>query len=416
MNKLGKYSFGIGDRFGHQGTAQLKAILEAKDKKIDITPVWNKSYREHSIIKSKSSDTRKAADYAVKSLNWQGQYFVDADHINMSNVDLFIDSSDFFTIDVADFIGKSSDEQAVQESMNKHQRFLDNINIPKLSTPISLSEKELKNYISKYLYAAKEAGKIYRHILEKKGNNNFIAEISFDEVSKPQSPSELLIILALLSDEQIPFQTIAPRFSGRFNKGVDYVGDLSKFAIEFEDDLLIIDYAIKEFALPENLKLSIHSGSDKFSIYPIIGNLIKKHEKGIHVKTAGTTWLEEVIGLALAGNDSLQFVKQIYSEAFSRIDELCNPYAEVIDIDIEKLPHPGMVKKWNAEKFANTLRHIPDHTDYNSGFRQLIHVGYKIAAEHKDVYETYLKKYADIVGKQVSENIYNRHICRLFDL
>ncbi len=69
---------------------------------------------------------------------------------------------------------------------------------------------------------------------------------------------------------------------------------------------------MKEFGLPANLKLSIHSGSDKFSIYPIMGELIKKHDKGIHIKTAGTTWLEEVIGLSLASDESLMLAKKIY--------------------------------------------------------------------------------------------------------
>jgi len=115
-----------------------------------------------------------------------------------------------------------------------------------------------------------------------------------DEVPLPQTPVELFFILKMLGSEQIPLQTVAPKFSGRFNKGVDYVGDPLKFATEFESDLMVISFAIKEFGLPENLKMSVHSGSDKFAIYQHIGNLIKKHNKGIHLKTAGTTWLEEV--------------------------------------------------------------------------------------------------------------------------
>ena len=126
-----------------------------------------------------------------------------------------------------------------------------------------------------------------------------------DEVPDPQTPVELFFILKMLASENIPVQTIAPKFSGRFNKGVDYVGDPQKFAEEFESDLMVIDFAIKEFGLPENLKMSIHSGSDKFAIYPHIGSIIKKYDKGIHLKTAGTTWLEEVIGLAESGGEAL---------------------------------------------------------------------------------------------------------------
>ena len=235
-----------------------------------------------------------------------------------------------------------------------------------------------------------------------------------DEVEDPQSPVELFFILSALSFYNLPVQTLAPKFTGRFNKGVDYVGDLDLFKKEFEQDLLVVDFAINEFGLPENLKLSIHSGSDKFSIYPIIGDLIKKYDKGIHIKTAGTTWLEEVIGLAIASSDSLLLVKQIYYEAYEKIDELAMPYATVIDIDLKQLPRPDEVRDWSGEKFANSLRHIPGHPDYNLNFRQLLHVAYKLAANRGSTYTTALQQNKQIVAKQVTENIFERHIKRMF--
>ena len=88
-----------------------------------------------------------------------------------------------------------------------------------------------------------------------------------DESHAPQTPVELLFILAAIAAEGIPAQTIAPKFTGRFNKGVDYVGDVSQFARELREDVAVIAFAVGEFGLPENLKLSVHSGSDKFSIY-----------------------------------------------------------------------------------------------------------------------------------------------------
>jgi len=414
MNLL-KYSIGIGDRFGHEAKAQLKAIIDANEKLNNITPVWNKSFREHHIIHTKPSDTRMTADKAIRDLNWKEQYFIDADHINMSNVDEFIYHSNFFTIDVADFIGKKTDDEKLNKSIHQNFKFIGEIYIPNISHPFKVTEKELKNIIQKYLSAITEAGMIYRFIEGKKGKNNFITEISIDEVLEPQSPIELLIILSLLSSEKIPLQTIAPRFTGRFNKGVDYVGDISKFEKEFEEEILIVDYAIKEFGLANNLKLSIHSGSDKFSIYPVIKRIMQKHDKGIHLKTAGTTWLEEVIGLALASSAPLKLVKMFYNEALSRMDELCAPYAQVIDIDLKKLPSVNEVKQWSGEKFANTLRHIPGQPDYNPDFRQLIHVGYKVAVEHREEFTSFLSKYSDIIGQQVYDNIYERHLCRLFN-
>jgi tagaturonate epimerase len=236
-----------------------------------------------------------------------------------------------------------------------------------------------------------------------------------DEVSEAQSPVELFFILGAIAAEGIPAQTIAPKFTGRFNKGVDYVGNVKLFEKEFEEDLLVIDQAVKEFGLPQNLKLSVHSGSDKFSIYPVIGKLIKKYDKGLHVKTAGTTWLEEAIGLSLAGGEALQLVKDIYMNALQRFDELCGPYSTVIDIDRNQLPSAEEVQLWDGEKLAHTLRHIPGHELYNPNFRQLLHVAYKLAAEQGEKYLSLLEEHKELVGEQVRQNIFDRHLKRLFD-
>ena len=412
--ELGKYSFGVGDRFNHEGVAQLSALIKAGKKGLGITPVWNKSNREHNIVHSEPEGTRKEADAAVKELGWDKVYCVDADHINLTTVDRFIEHSDFFTLDVASYIGNPSSEEDIATFIKSCARPGEKIFIEGVKEPVVITEALLREVAGKYLAAIKEAGKIYRHIETSKGKGNFITEVSMDEVEKPQTPVDMFFILKMISNENIPAQTIAPKFTGRFNKGVDYVGDVKQFEQEFEEDVLVIDYAVKNFGLPQNLKLSIHSGSDKFTIYPVMADIIRKYDKGLHVKTAGTTWLEEVIGLALAGGEGLDAAKHIYREALSRKEELCGPYADVIDIDDNKLPSPEEVDTWDSEKYANTLRHIPGHPQYNSNFRQLIHVGYKVAAEMGEKYTGLLKKHAGIVGSCVAENIYDRHLKRLF--
>ena len=289
------------------------------------------------------------------------------------------------------------------------------MNIPGISNPFEITKEFLEKFASKYLLACTEASKLYQHIASKKGSTNFITEVSMDEVDEPQTPIDLLFILKTLSDLKIPVQTIAPKFTGRFNKGVDYVGNISQFEKEFEEDLLVINYCVSNFSLPSDLKLSVHSGSDKFSIYPIMGNLIKKYNKGIHVKTAGTTWLEEMIGLSLGTDESLDLAKAIYSIAYRRKDELCGPYATVIDIDWEKLPLPEAITKWTSEDFSQALQHDALNPNYNLHFRQLIHVGYKVASEYGPIYTKALVENKDIVNKCVTDNIYERHIKRLFE-
>jgi len=414
--KLGKYSFGVGDRFNQEGEAQLKALMKANAQGVEITPVWNKSNREHNIVHSEPEGTRQEANAAVKNLGWTGEYRVDADHINLTTVDRFIAHSDFFTLDVAAYIGNSSGYEDVAAFISSCRTLGQQVHIQGIKEPVVITDELLDREAGKFLAAIKEAGKIYRRIEAAKGAGNFITEISMDEVETPQTPVDMLFILKMISNERIPVQTIAPKFTGRFNKGVDYVGRVEQFAKEFEEDVLVIDYAVREFGLPENLKLSVHSGSDKFTIYPVMAGIIKKYDKGIHVKTAGTTWLEEVIGLALAGGEGLKAAKHIYAQALSRKEELCGPYADVIDIDDSKLPSVEEVSGWTSEKFANTLRHIPGHPDYNSNLRQLIHVGYKVAAEMGETYKNLLKKHSAVVGRCVEENIYDRHLKRLFDL
>ena len=377
--KIGKYSFGIGDRFAHEGVNQLKALVSAEERfGVHFTPVWNKSNREHTIIGTEPMSTRQEADAAVKALGYSDAYFCDADHINLSNVDKFIDACDFFTIDVADYIGKSGTPE------------------------------------ERYLPAVKEAGRIYRHIAERKGADGFVTEVSMDEVDVAQKPEEIRYILTELAKEKVPLQTFAPKFTGRFNKGVDYVGDLTQFAREFEEDLQVLAWAVKELDLPENLKLSIHSGSDKFSIYPIMGRLVRQYGAGLHVKTAGTTWLEEVIGLSLADPEALALAKKIYRIALTRMDELTVPYATVIDVDKAKLPDPDVVDGWDAQTFARTLRHDEADPLYNPSFRQLVHVSFKVAAELKDEYIPALERSADVIGREIEANIGDRHVRRLF--
>lgn len=413
---LGKYSFGIGDRFCHQGKAQLSALMKAKEQGLDITPVWNKSNREHTIIGTKPADTRKEADLAVKACGWEGPYFVDADHIGLGNVDAFIESSDFFTLDVADFITQAADKAAIDAFVRKHKKYIGSLAIDGIDQTLNVSQEHLRMIANKYLLAVQQAGKIYRHVEAAKGAGNFITEVSMDETEQPQTPVEMFFILAAIANEGIPAQTIAPKFTGRFNKGIDYVGDVEGFAKEFKQDVAVVAFAISQFGLPENLKLSVHSGSDKFSIYAPMGQALKRFDAGLHIKTAGTTWLEESIGLAMAAPDGLAIAKEVYAKALPRFDELCGPYATVIDINPARLPSAREVGKWDGQHFASALRHDPSCRHYNPDFRQLLHVAYKIAAEMGTRFLDALDKHSDVIAQNVAENIYERHVKRIFDL
>ena len=411
---LGKYSIGTGDRFAHQAKAQLQACMHALNHGVEVIPVWNKSNREHTIIGSEPVSVRTAADAAVAALGWTLPWFCDADHITLQTVDRFLAPCDFYTIDVADFIGKPAEPADVAQFVNRHRDLLGQIHLDGIDEPFEITADNLHETAQKFLCAVKTAGEVYRKIEAAKGAGNFIPEISMDETDRAQSPVELLIILAAIAGEGIPIQTIAPKFSGRFNKGVDYIGDLVNFEKEFALDVAAIAYAVARFGLPDNLKLSVHSGSDKFSIYPAIHAVLQRFNAGVHLKTAGTTWLEELIGLAESGGDGLALAREIYEEAFAHREELCAPYATVIEIDAARLPPVDHVRGWTSEQYTSALRHVQANPAYNSSLRQLLHVGFKVAARMGSRYIGLVEANEDVIAKNVTENLYVRHIAPVF--
>ncbi|MDE0827229.1 MAG: tagaturonate epimerase family protein [Akkermansiaceae bacterium] len=414
MKTCPKFTFGVGDRFAHGAHAQLQAFIAAKELGIDIVPTWNKSNREHEIIGSEPQQTRDAADKAVADLGWTGEYLLDADHINLGTVDRFIAPCNFFTLDVADDIGEAADPADVAAFIAKHPELIGTVSIDGIDQPFEITQADVEKTANQFLKATQKAKAIYDHIVAAKGQDDFITEISMDETDNPQTPPEMLIILAAIADQGVPIQTIAPKFTGRFNKGVDYVGNVAQFEKEFNDDLAVIAHAIKAYGLPAALKLSVHSGSDKFSIYEPIKKAIARTGAGLHIKTAGTNWLEEVIGLAEAGGDALALAKDIYAKALDKKAALCEPYATVIDIDDSKLPSADEVNGWTSEQYVAALTHDQSNPGYNQHLRQLLHVGFKIAAQLGDTYLDALKANSEVVGAKVTGNLLDRHMKPLF--
>lgn len=416
---LGKYSIGIGDRFGCHGEALLSAVVEARRLGADVVPVWNKSYREHSLIGTTPEDVRREADSSVKALDWHGPYFVDADHINLKNVDYFMASSDFFTLDVSDQIGKiplqnQTIDEEIERFVSTYRDYIGELTFPGTNEVFYVTSERVRTIARKYLPAVLEAKKICKKIKDAKSTlANCIIELSMDETQEPQTPLELFFIIAATHYYGIRLNTIAPRFSGRFNKGIDYVGNINQFATELNLDMSVVSFAINEFGLNSDLKLSIHSGSDKFSLYEIMYNTMTRRRSGLHVKTAGTTWLEELAGLASCA-DGLEVCKQIYEKCYLRREELCTPYSTVIDIIPSKLPTPSEVASWTSKQFVSALRHDQTCREYNPHIRQLLHVGYKIAAEMGRTYLEIVQSHKVTIAPFVTENILERHLKPIF--
>lgn len=212
--ELGKISIGMGDRFAHQGVAQLRAIVKANQAGHDISPVWNKSNREHIYVHSHPADVRKEADHAVATLGFKGKYFVDADHINLSTVAPFVETADFFTLDVAAFIGKPSADEDVQKFVDSCTSYMGDLQIPGIQQPIKVTRELLVEIASRFLAATQQASEIYQYLVDKKGKGNFITEVSMDEVEHPQTPVYLFFILKMLADKGVPAQNHCTQIYG----------------------------------------------------------------------------------------------------------------------------------------------------------------------------------------------------------
>jgi hypothetical protein len=409
MKIIGKYSIGTGDRFGRQGNAQIAAFRKARERGVRAAIVWNKSNREHLLVGTEPAHQRAVADAAIKATGWEGPYYVDADHVSVVTVDRFAPYCDFYTLDLADFIGKKADPKAVEVFMKRHRDLPSSPGLPANIDPASM-----RAAAERYLYAVSEAGKIYRHVCELRGGDDFVTEVSMDEAEAPQTPAELSVILAALADEGVPAQTIAPKYSGRFNKGVDYVGDVSGFLREFEADVRVAIWASAALGLPPSLKLSIHTGSDKFSLYKGIGEIVRREKAGLHLKTAGTTWLEEIVGLAEAGGEGLAMAKEVYRRSYEAIDEMEAPYTAVIDIDHSRLPTPDAVDKWESPALVAALRHVESDPRYNPSMRQLVHIGFAVVKKIGDRYYDVLARNEASVSRNVTMNLWERHLMPLF--
>ncbi|MGA4643270.1 tagaturonate epimerase family protein [Limisphaera sp. 4302-co] len=412
--QLAKYSVGVGDRFAHEAGAQLAACQKLLRAGREVIPVWNKSHREHQIIGSSPESVRTAAEAAVRAAGWALPWHVDADHVRRDILGPYLSCCDYFTLDVAEAIGQPAPPARVEAFLQKHPELLGRLDLPDLTEPIQTDHATLSRAAGHYLKAVDEAAAAYQTIAAARKPGTFITEVSMDETDHPQSPLELLVILAALADAGVPVQTIAPRFVGRFNKGVDYVGDPEAFERQLLDFLTVLRFARQQYGLPANLKLSVHSGSDKFSLYPILHRTLRRTGEGLHIKTAGTTWLEELLGLIESGGAGLQFAQNLYTEALEHMDELCAPYATVIDIDRRRLPSPDEVHRWSPERFAAALRHDPACPDFNPHLRQLFHVAYKLAARRGAEFLGLLEQAHDIIARLVTNNLYERHLRPVF--
>ena len=355
-----KRSFGLGDRLGIAGPGHLEVF-----KKYDAYPVLaQQSIRELNLTNRTYEDVLDAASFSVYKQGYKDGFGADGDHLKKTEEIEYALRLGFtmITLDCSDYIDgrvmTMSDEEILSKGVLSDDikaRYL-NQTFTVGEQKITFDELALKKSVMIYQDAIQYAIKIYNtYLKDGKANANF--EVSIDETGTPTTPTEHYYVANELSRVGVKLDTMAPRFCGEFQKGVDYVGDIKQFEAE-----LIVHVAIAEHF---GYKLSIHSGSDKFSIFTIIGKQTKGH---FHVKTAGTNWLEAMRVVALK-DPSLY--RQIHAYALSRFSDAKQFYH--VTTDVTRIPDLSTLKD---EELPNLFTH--------NDSRQLIHITYGYILNAKD--------------------------------
>jgi len=290
-----KKSFGFGDRLGLATPGHYAAA-----RKFDFAPIFaQQSIREMERTHRTPQDVMQAATGALRELGYSSPWGADADHLKLpEHVDRTAAAGFcFFTIDPSEYVGKGALTPEL-ESAYLGKKF----EIPGLGA-LQFDRGTLQGAAVKYGRSLEHCGLMGAHIAKVMGKRPFEIEVSVDETEDPTNSLEHLFIGLELRRHKVPnVVSIAPRFIGDFEKGIDYKGDLKKFEASLRDHV-----AIAKHCGP--YKISVHSGSDKFTAYPIVGRVCGDL---LHVKTAGTSYLE-----------ALRVVLRTTPPLFAEIVEFC---------------------------------------------------------------------------------------------
>jgi hypothetical protein len=315
-------SFGFGDRLGLATPGHHAALRHGK-----LLPVFaQQSVRELARTQRKAPEVLAAAQAGITASNYTGVWGADADHLKTrEDVETLAAAGfTFFTIDPSAYVQNQADvltgndlQSAVQQVINNGAfesiSQVESLYLGKsfdLGNNIALSfgdRVQLLRAVVKYGAAIAYAAQMAHWITDARKGKGADIEVSVDETDSPTTPTEHLFIGLELKRRGVVATSVAPRFIGEFEKGIDYKGDLSRFEEELK-----VHVAIARACGP--YKISVHSGSDKFSIYPAVGRVCGNL---LHVKTAGTSYLE---ALRVVARTDAHLFREIVEYSRSRFD------------------------------------------------------------------------------------------------
>ena len=348
-------SFGVGDRLGIAAPGHLRLF-----EKFDAYPVLaQQSIRELNLTGRTYEDVLDAVSFAVFREGFKKSWGADGDHLKTTGDVKYALSLGFtmITLDCSEHINNNvTDENAPPLPQNYADKYLGKEFDIGEGVHLSFDEGELRKIVAVYGNAISFATDIFKKFFSK-GKYKADFEISIDETSTPTTPSQHYFVARELIDSGVSFATIAPRFCGEFQKGVDYIGDLAQFEKEIKVHALIARHF--------KYKLSIHSGSDKFAVFPSIGKAAKNV---FHVKTAGTNWLE---AMRVVAEREPALYREAHKYALEAFEEARKYYH--VTTDLKKIP--------DVDKLADN--ELPGLLNQNDS-RQLIHITYGLILSRKN--------------------------------
>ena len=388
----GKESFGTGDRIGGPSQATPWHI-EACDQ-YGVTPVLaQQSVRENKKTGRTFESVMDDTSWSVLRSGYKKPWGSDADHLkHMKEIDEAVRAGfTMFTLDPSDKIDNAADKDSDAKLNKKLAKLFEKSgNLEEFMARYrgveGATDEDIVKSCVKYLGAIRHAVKAYKRLVDLKGEGGFNFEMSIDETLTATSPLDHRIIATELQREELDLFSLAPRFEGAFEKGIDYIGSVEDFTQSLK----------KHVALSKELggyRLSLHSGSDKFSVYPAFGEITDGY---YHVKTAGTSYLEAVKVIALT---TPKLFREIYALSYDTFEDNVKYYE--ISANIAKAP--AKQGFW-GKKAATAITDNPD-------LRQVLHIAFGIVLEQMggelraalcENYETYRKCITEHLGKHLS--------------
>lgn len=378
-----KKSFGFGDRLGLATPGHIEAL-----NGLDIAPIFaQQSVRENARTNRTPRQVIIDAMWGIFQAGWRKPWGADADHIKLPELLTdFIDAGySFYTVDPGDHVNHHADSYSLDELREKvkdapwkglstslQQIYQDWVDKTISLVGITFTEHTVLKALVKYGNAIVHAKVVYEALRQRLGGQEFDFEVSVDETDSPTTVEEHFFIAHELKRIGVRWTSLAPRFVGRFEKGVDYIGNLVEFEASLKGHVKVAEYF-------GTYKISLHSGSDKFSVYPLFNQLTHGM---LHVKTAGTSYLEALRMIAL---QEPTLFDEIFAFSKGRYEQ--DKVSYHVSANLSSIPSVLSARSQYLDEFNS--RQV-FHVTYGSVLAQFKSEIYAALIEHEDVYQDLL--------------------------